>query len=256
MVKFWTVSLPISTLGFFSAGTIWMQEILPLLLNGEDLTPTQSSGCGSLTSPKALVSHFAYHLMPPSFHSSKATPRKVIYVMRNPKAIMVSSYYFHQMAGFLQDPRTFDEFMAAFLECRGPRLRLMLRVSLRNVGNSPVEGCLFVLSLRKMSDFLGRNLSKEVIQKIAENCSFKAMKGNSMSNFDLAPKQMMDKEVGDIDKIYQWLGEAGLRDSTEALIMAAQEQALNTSSIEAGSTTPDRTQGADSAKMPLTNCST
>lgn len=38
--------------------------------------------------------------------------------MRTPKAIMVSSYYFHQMAGFLQDPRTFDEFMAAFLEWR------------------------------------------------------------------------------------------------------------------------------------------
>lgn len=36
--------------------------------------------------------------------------------MRNPKDIMVSSYYFHQMAGFLQDPGTFDEFMDKFLE--------------------------------------------------------------------------------------------------------------------------------------------
>lgn len=41
--------------------------------------------------------------------------------MRNPKDIMVSSYYFHQMAGFLPDPGTFEEFMAKFLEGKGQR---------------------------------------------------------------------------------------------------------------------------------------
>ena len=34
------------------------------------------------------------------------------------------------------------------------------------------------------------------------------------------------EEVADIEKSYQWLDNAGLRDSTEALIMAAQEQGL------------------------------
>ena len=42
------------------------------------------------------------------------------------------------------------------------------------------------------------------------------------------------EKLADIDKTYHWLEMAGLRDSTEALIMAAQEQALNTRSIEAG----------------------
>ena len=41
-------------------------------------------------------------------------------------------------------------------------------------------------------------------------------------------------EVADIRKSYQWLEKAGLADSTEALILAAQEQALGTRSIEAG----------------------
>ena len=41
------------------------------------------------------------------------------------------------------------------------------------------------------------------------------------------------EEVADIGKTYQCLEKAGLKDSTEALIMVAQEQALNTSSIEA-----------------------
>lgn len=35
--------------------------------------------------------------------------------------VMVSSYYFHQMAGFLKDPGTFEEFMDTFLEGRGER---------------------------------------------------------------------------------------------------------------------------------------
>ena len=42
------------------------------------------------------------------------------------------------------------------------------------------------------------------------------------------------KEVSDMEKTYQWMEKAGLKDSTEALLMAAQEQALNTRAIEAG----------------------
>ena len=71
-----------------SAGTTWMQEILPLVLNGGDLTPVHNivnwdrvpwleekrlaEIVDRLTSPRSLVSHFPYNLMPPSFHTSKA----------------------------------------------------------------------------------------------------------------------------------------------------------------------------------------
>ncbi|CAJ0940348.1 unnamed protein product [Ranitomeya imitator] len=41
-------------------------------------------------------------------------------------------------------------------------------------------------------------------------------------------------KVANKEKSYQWLEKTGLRDSTEALIIAAQEQALSTRSIEAG----------------------
>ena len=41
------------------------------------------------------------------------------------------------------------------------------------------------------------------------------------------------EEVADIKKTYQWLVNAGLTDSTEALIMATQEQTLSTRAIEA-----------------------
>ena len=42
------------------------------------------------------------------------------------------------------------------------------------------------------------------------------------------------EEVAHIRKIYQWLEKAALKNSIDALIMAAQEQTLNTRSIEAG----------------------
>ncbi|XP_051262454.1 sulfotransferase family 2, cytosolic sulfotransferase 3 isoform X2 [Dicentrarchus labrax] len=198
------------------SGTAWMQEILPLLLNDGDLTPIQTIPnwdrapwleekrlavvVDQLKSPRALVTHFPYRLMPHSFHASKA---KVIYVMRNPMDVMVSSYYFHQMAAFLQDPGTFEEFMDKFLEGRvlfgkwtdhvkGWRHtdlgdRIMYITYEEMVQDLPA-------ALRRMSDFLGRKLSDEVIQKIAEHCSFKTMKTNNMSNFSLVPKIYMDSD--------------------------------------------------------------
>lgn len=65
-----------------------MQEILPLVLNGADLTPIQTVPnwdrvpwleekrlalvVDQLKSPRGMVTHLPYHLMPPSFHASKA----------------------------------------------------------------------------------------------------------------------------------------------------------------------------------------
>ena len=45
---------------------------------------------------------------------------------------------------------------------------------------------------------------------------------------------LQTEEMADIRKTYQWLEKDGLKDSTETLIMAAEEQALNTRSMEAG----------------------
>ncbi|KAL7393861.1 hypothetical protein ABVT39_017054 [Epinephelus coioides] len=198
------------------SGTIWMQEILPLLLNGGDLTPIQTIPnwdrvpwleekrlamvVDQLPSPRAMVTHFPYHLMPASFHTSKA---KAIYVMRNPKDILVSSFYFHQMAEFLEDPGTFDEFIEKFLE--GKVLFGKWTDHVKGWKNTDLGDRIMYITyeemvqdlpaaLKRMSDFLGRNLSDETIQKIAEHCSFKTMKTNTMSNFSLVPKVYMDSD--------------------------------------------------------------
>ncbi|KAM9309360.1 sulfotransferase family 2, cytosolic sulfotransferase 3 isoform 2-T2 [Pholidichthys leucotaenia] len=196
------------------SGTIWMQEILPLVLNGGDLTPIHTIPnwdrvpwleekrlqlvVDKLPSPRAFVTHFPYNLMPPSFHTSKA---KVIYVIRNPKDIMVSSYYFHQMATFLEDPGTFDEFMDKFLEGRvlfGKWTDHVKSWKFTELGNRIMyityEEMVQELpaALIRIADFLGCDLSEETIQKIAHHCSFKTMKTNNMSNFRLVPDLYMD----------------------------------------------------------------
>ena len=61
------------------------------------------------------------------------------------------------------------------------------------------------------------------------------------------------EEVADIVKTYQWLEKAGLKDTTEPLIMTAQEKALNTRSIEVYHTRQDP---RFSTKTPLKQCST
>lgn len=56
--------------------------------------------------------------------------------------------------------------------------------------------------------------------------------------------------VTDIKNINHWLEEAGLEDSTEALIMAGEEQALTTRSIQAGVYTTLPHIDAGCAAMP------
>ncbi|KAM4633889.1 sulfotransferase 2B1-like isoform 2-T3 [Polymixia lowei] len=196
------------------SGTTWMQEILPLMLNGGDLTPVKTIPnwdrvpwleetrtalvVDRLTSPRAMVTHLPYNLMPTSFYNSKA---KVIYVTRNPKDVMVSSYHFHQMARFLDDPGTFQEFMDKFLE--GQVLFGKWTDHVKSWRHTELGDRILYITyeemvqdlrgaLRRFSDFLGSNLSEEVIQRIAEHCCFNSMKTNCMSNYSLVPQEIMD----------------------------------------------------------------
>ncbi|XP_061115037.1 sulfotransferase 2B1-like isoform X1 [Conger conger] len=196
------------------SGTTWMQEILPLILNGGDLTPVQTIPnwdrvpwleetraalvLGDRPPPRAMVSHWPYHLMPPSFYTSKA---KVIYVTRNPKDIAVSSFYFHGMASFLDDPGTFDQFLDKFLS--GQVMFGKWTDHVKNWRNTDIEGRILYMTYEemvqdlraavlRMAQFLGQELSPDVLEKVANHCQFNNMKTNIMSNYSLVPQDVLD----------------------------------------------------------------
>ncbi|XP_052000556.1 sulfotransferase 2B1-like isoform X2 [Xyrauchen texanus] len=198
------------------SGTTWMQEILPPLLNGGDLTTVQTipnwdrvpwleetRACfilDKIPSPRAMVSHMPYHLMPQTFFNSKA---KVIYVTRNPKDVLVSSFHFHNMATFLDKPGTLEEFTGKFLA--GNVIFGKWTDHVKSWRNSDLgDRILYVTYEEMLQDlrgvlgriltFLGRQLSAEALDCVVDHCTFKNMKTNTMSNYSLVPQNLMDSK--------------------------------------------------------------
>lgn len=212
--KFVIRDLDVLVISYPKSGTVWMQEIIPPLLNGGDLTPVESIPnwdrvpwleekrlalmADKLSPPRAMVSHMPYHLMPASFHSSKA---KVIYIARNPKDILVSSYYFHQMANFLDDPGTFEEFTDKFLA--GQVFFGKWTDHVKSWRNTDLGDRILYITyeeliqdlrgvLSRILHFLGREMSEDALDRVTEHCLFKNMKSNQMSNYSLVPQNLMD----------------------------------------------------------------
>ncbi|XP_073458819.1 sulfotransferase 2B1-like isoform X2 [Aquarana catesbeiana] len=115
------------------SGTNWMIEILSLLRTNGDPTWCNSvpiwrrspwfetlkgqSQIIDVTPPRVLSSHLPFHIFAKSFFTSKA---KIIYVLRNPKDILVSLFYFCKMIRIFKDPESFEEFFEDFLQGNDP----------------------------------------------------------------------------------------------------------------------------------------
>ncbi|KAL1765367.1 bile salt sulfotransferase 1-like, partial [Sigmodon hispidus] len=63
--------------------------------------------------PRLISSHLPFHLFPKSFFRSKA---KVIYLIRNPRDILVSGYYFWSKTNLIKNPESFGTYYEWFLK--------------------------------------------------------------------------------------------------------------------------------------------
>ncbi|XP_065113743.2 sulfotransferase 2B1-like [Paramisgurnus dabryanus] len=197
------------------SGTTWMQEIVPLIVSEGDFTPILTVpnwdrvpwleeqramllNLEERPTPRIFATHYHRQMMNESFFKIK--PR-VLYVLRDPKDVFTSSFHYYGMASYLVNPGTQDEFMEKFLDgkimfgswfdhvkgwlnAEEPTLHIFYEEMIADLK----------ASVEKIAQFLGKSLSAEVIEKIADQCVFKNMKQNKMSNYSLVPQEFMDQK--------------------------------------------------------------
>ncbi|XP_041509205.1 alcohol sulfotransferase A-like isoform X2 [Microtus oregoni] len=66
--------------------------------------------------PRLISSHLPFHLFPKSFFSSKA---KMIYVIRNPRDVLVSGYFFLHKTNLVKNPGSLIKYFEWFLKGNG-----------------------------------------------------------------------------------------------------------------------------------------
>ncbi|KAM4652171.1 sulfotransferase 2B1-like [Discoglossus pictus] len=203
---------------FPKSGTMWMAEILDLIKHEGDSTscktvqnvkrsPWYESVDGQLkmkdvSSPRILASHLPFHIFAKSFFTSKA---KIIYIMRNPKDVLVSLFHFAKILYLYKDPDNFEDFFEGFLQ--GETMYGSWFDHIKGWMQIKDDHRFFYITYEELKQdlrgsvvrickFLGKNLDDAAIDSVVEHSSFKVMKDNKMCNFSLVPQEYIDQTKG------------------------------------------------------------
>ncbi|ALC39533.1 maker495 [Drosophila busckii] len=195
---------------YLKTGSTWLQELAWLLLNQLDFELAKSSyawqrshylehstvsqrdfdsvaQCEQMASPRLIKSHLPAHLLPSQVWQHG---RRIIYVARNPKDVLVSSYHFFTGVGLWRgDMATFiEEFIADKLLFTSYLQHLIEFWHMRHESN------IFFVTYEEMQRDLGQvinklanflevgNLSAAQINQLLQHLSFKQMKVTKYSN--------------------------------------------------------------------------
>ncbi|XP_053719162.1 amine sulfotransferase-like [Synchiropus splendidus] len=207
------------------SGTIWTQQIVISIHNfdGEKKEYANNSeempwlehmanweSYSTRPSPRFFSSHLTPALMPPGLKEKKA---KMIYVMRNPKDVVVSFYHFHKIRPNLETPQNFDQFLEDFLEgnvfCSSwfDHIRAWQQEKDNyNILMLSYEDMVLDLetAVRKISKFLGRKLSDAQIQQVVHKSTFKNMKKDERANYKFLPEKIITGDFMRKGKIGDW----------------------------------------------------
>ncbi|XP_052568948.1 sulfotransferase 2A1-like isoform X1 [Peromyscus californicus insignis] len=195
------------------SGTHWLIEIVSLIQSKGDPSWIQSvplwhrspwietqRGYQKLIKkegPRLITSHLPFHLFPKSFFSSKA---KVIYIIRNPRDVLVSGYFFWSKTKFVRNPESMTTYFEWFLKgnvvygswFEHTRAWLSMREKdnflLLNYEDMKQDTKSII---KKICDFLGKKLEPDELDMVLKYSSFQAMKENNMSNYSLVPKSIV-----------------------------------------------------------------
>ncbi|XP_049755849.1 sulfotransferase 2A1-like [Elephas maximus indicus] len=206
------------TLAYPKSGINWMIEIISLIHSKGDPHWVQSvlncnrspwieitEGHKSVKNqkdPRIYSSHLPIQLFPKSFFNSKA---KAIYLLRNPRDVITSGYYFFRALKCVKNPEFFEQYYEWFLQGDVPYGSWFDHIhgwmSMRGKENFLVISYEELhqdirASIERISQFLGKKLSSDELNSVLKNVSFEVMKDNKMSNFSLVPDEIMDHSKG------------------------------------------------------------
>ncbi|XP_022099216.1 estrogen sulfotransferase-like, partial [Acanthaster planci] len=158
----------------------------------------------NIPSPRVIKSHLPPQFLPPQLWEKKA---KIVYVIRNPKDVVVSYFFFIKMINPQKVDQAFSEFFKEMMDGRGTSTKSLTRLSTVKGRSLPYgpwwDHYLFFWKKRhepnallvrfeelkrnveKISNFLGKHLSAETLDAITEHCTFANMKKNPMSSPDI-----------------------------------------------------------------------
>ncbi|XP_063964758.1 sulfotransferase 1C2-like [Lytechinus pictus] len=166
-----------------------------------ETSPLKMDEVEKMPSPRLLRTHCLPKFLP--YDVSTDDPKaKVLYVARNPKDAAVSYYHFCNYVPPLPSYPSWDVFFEEFLAGRVPQgswfenvLPWWRKRNHPNVLFLKYEDMKKDLpkAVKQIAEFMGKSFTDDVIQKIADASTFKAMKESSSSNPDILIKGRIDE---------------------------------------------------------------
>ncbi|TWW78312.1 Amine sulfotransferase [Takifugu flavidus] len=170
---------------FPKSGTVWMQQILSQIMEASH------PGWAEDVTNRAQIPYLEGRTVDDPFRDRKE-PRVVVYVLRNPKDVLVSLYHFAHSWVLMDSPTSFEVFFKQFMDGKqfvgswfahvkqyvAAQEQLKIHIVRYEDMLKDLRG-----EVVKICAFLGEELTDEAIDRVVEASTFKSMKINPKANY-------------------------------------------------------------------------